>query len=106
MIKLNPNPEFQDGVNITVPGQKEPGTIQLTFKYRGRDEYKEWLESLSGGGSEKSTDEAFLEFVTGWGLEEEFNRENVGIFLNNYPMSYAEIFKAYSKLLFESRVKN
>jgi hypothetical protein len=45
-LKINPDPQFQADVTITVPGQSEPGTLPLTFKYRGRDEYKSLLESF------------------------------------------------------------
>ena len=114
MLKLNPNPTFADEVTITVPGQKEPGTINLTFKYRSRKEYGEFLASLEEKKDEagnvvvpgKTVSEALPEFVIGWDLPEEFNAENVEIFLNNYPAAYGEIFTAYSRLLLGSRVKN
>ena len=114
MLKLNPDPTFTDDVEITVPGQKEPGTIPMTFKYRSRKEYQEFLESLEEKKSdkgkvtrkEKTFVEAFPEFVLGWGLEEEFCQKNIEIFLNNYPVAYQEIFTFYSKMLLVSRVKN
>lgn len=114
MLKLNPNPTFADEVEITVPGQKEPGTLNLTFKYRNRKEYGEFLASLEEKKDEdgnvvvpgKTVSEALPEFVLGWDLPEEFNAENVAIFLNNYPAAYGEIFAAYSRLIFESRLKN
>lgn len=114
MLKLNPNPTFSDEVEITVPGQKEPGTLNLTFKYRNRKEYGEFLASLEEKKDEdgnvvvpgKTVSEALPEFVLGWDLPEEFNAENVAIFLNNYPAAYGEIFAAYSRLIFESRLKN
>lgn len=114
MLKLNPDPTFTDDVEITVPGQKEPGTIPLTFKYRNRDEFKEWFGGLDEKRDKngkvtrkgKTFTEAFLEFVLGWGLDEEFNKENVEIFLTNYPAAYQEIFTQYSKMLLVSRIKN
>jgi len=115
MLKLNPDPQFTDDVEITVPGQKELGTISLTFKYRGRKEYSEFLDWLGekvdkkGKVTEKgkTVAEAFPEFVTGWqGMDVEFNKENIEAFLNNYPAAYLEIFSQYSRLLLESRAKN
>lgn len=114
MLKLNPNPTFSDEIEITVPGQKEPGSISLTFKYRSRKEYVEFLSSLEEEKDKaekvvkpgKTVAEALPEFVLGWDLPEEFTAKNVAIFLNNYPAAYGEIFAAYSRLLFESRVKN
>jgi len=109
-LKINPDPQFQADVTITVPGQSEPGTLPLTFKYRGRDEYKALLDSFEQEkGSKtkgKTFDEAFPDFVVGWGLEEEFTPENIKTFLNNYPAAYQEIFSEYSRLLFASRIKN
>lgn len=114
MLKLNPNPTFSDEVEITVPGQKEPGTINLTFRYRSRAEYADLLDWMGEKEDKagkvvtpgKTVSEAFPEFVIGWDLPEEFNSENVAIFLNNYPAAYGEIFAAYTRLLFESRIKN
>jgi len=104
MIKLNLDPTFDAEVPITVPGQAEPGTIPLTFKYRGRKEYLAWLESNKEEA--KTQTEVFLEFVTKWGLSEDFNPANIEIFLDQYPAAYFDIISDYSRLLFESRAKN
>lgn len=113
MIKINPNPEFTEDIEITVPGQKETGTIQLTFKYRNRKEYIEWIGGFGGEKSSKKKDaeprkhtDIFCDFVVGWGIDDEFNKKNVDIFLANYPAAFDEIIRAYARLLFESRVKN
>lgn len=124
MLKLNPDPTFKADVAITVPGQSEPGTISLTFKYRSRKEYADFLNWLKGDDvadevendeeaeavekvSGKTTAEAFPEFVSGWkGMNAKFTPENIEIFLDNYPAAYMEIFSQYSKLLLASRVKN
>lgn len=110
MIKINPDPTFDCDVEITVPGQEEPGTVPITYKYRGRDEYLEWIKSLGEVDgediAEKSTADAFPEFVDSWGLSEDFTQENISIFLNNYPAAYIEIFKKYSEMLMVSRIKN
>jgi len=113
MLKLNPDPTFTDDVPITVPGQKELGTVPLTFKYRTAKQYTEWYDGMKevkeNGKAVKEgrkIKEAFPEFVLGWGLKEEFNQENIEIFLDNYPTAYEDIFKFYMKALFVSRVKN
>lgn len=110
MIKINPNPQFTEEVEITVPGQKETGTITLTFKYRSMKGFNEWTDSLKedkkGGRKAVTLLEAFEQFVLGWDLPEEFTTENIEIFIDNYPASYSEIFSFYAKSLFESRVKN
>lgn len=114
MLKINPDPKFKKDVEITVPGQDEPGTIPLTFKYMGRKEYAEWCENTREVKDEdgkviqkgKTVAESFPEFVLGWGLKEKFSQENIDTFLNNYPAAYGEIFAAYSSALLGSRIKN
>lgn len=107
MLKITPDPTFKADVEITVPGQDKPGTIPLTFKYRGRDEFKEFMDGMkSEDGKGKTVAEALPEFVEGWGLKEKFTNENIKIFLNNYPAAYGEIFTKYSELLLVSRLKN
>jgi hypothetical protein len=101
MLKINPDPQFVAEVEITVPGQEETGTITLKFKYMGRKELKKlWDESES--------DEVLLQgVVLGWeDMDVEFSPENLTIFLDNYPAAAVEIVQAYTRKLFESKVKN
>lgn len=113
MLKLNPDPTFENEVAITVPGQAVPGTVLLTFKYRTSKEYFDWFNEMREKKDKgktikegKSIKDAFPEFVLGWNLPDEFNQENINIFLENYPAAYEDSFKHYTKALFESRVKN
>jgi len=114
MLKLILNPTFSADVEITVPGQQETGTVSLTFKYLGRKEYRAMVDSFSEVKDAKgkitkevtSMEEAFPQFVTGWGFAEPFTTENIDLFLNNYPAAYMDIFTQYSKLLMASRIKN
>lgn len=128
MLKINPDPQFQADVEITVPGQEETGTISLTLKYRTREAVVEFWERAAGkkeagikgkkkeavasnkketAAFNKKEADTFLDFVEGWeGLDAEFTRENVDIFLRNYPMASREIVMEYNRLLLESRVKN
>lgn len=102
MLKLNPDPQFTNDVELTVPGQQETGTVALTFKYFGKTALEEFWESVKG----KSDVEIIGALVTGWGLPEEYAEENLGIFLDNYPLAAAEILKHYQSALLESRIKN
>ena len=114
MLKLIPDPTFKAEVEITVPGQKEVGTIPLTFKLLGCKEYLAFIDSNRVKKTKKgkvvneprTPSEAFPDLVEGWGLAEDFTPENFEIFFNNYPFAYSEIVTAYDKLAFESRVKN
>jgi len=110
-LKIIPEPKFTAEVEITVPGQKELGTLPLTFKYRTHAEYQEWVEGFTiktdGEKKEYRTKlDVFPEFVDGWDLDVEFTPENIKTFLDNYTNAYPEIMQAYSRLLFESRIKN
>jgi hypothetical protein len=103
MLKLNPDPEFTAPVNITVPGRDKPETITLTFKYRGKKE----LNDFWAGNKGREDADILMDIVTGWkGIDAEFNKENVVVFLNNYPAFAGELALAYSKYCLESRVKN
>ena len=107
MLKITLDPTFKADVEITVPGQDKPGTIPLTMKYRGRDAFQQFAEELkSAAGKKKTVAESFPDFVEDWGLKEEFNKENIETFLNNYPAAYQEILTKYSELLLVSRLKN
>lgn len=107
MLKLNLDPSFTADVQVTVPGQTEPGTVKLTLKYMNRSNYLLFLDSLKEKkGKTVPQDQALLDFVLGWDLAEEFNLENVKIFLDNYPCAFHDIFQQYSQLLMNSRIKN
>lgn len=111
MLKIVPNPEFKADVEITVPGQKDTGEIPLTFKYRTNKEFSAWFDTFKNkdGGIEIDEDglvKIFQEFVVGWGLKEDFTEENLVIFFDNYSKACVEILGEYSRLLFESRLKN
>ena len=114
MLKLNPNPTFSAEVSITVPGEKEPGTVTLVFKYLGRKDFAEFLKRTGEEKDDndkvvkpaKSDIEVFSEIVLGWDIPDEFSPKNVAIFLDNYPAAAGEVYTQYARLLFESRVKN
>ena len=110
MLKLNPNPTFDATVKVTVPGQQEPDELDLTFRYRGKKAMAELWEKYkqSDKKAKKLTDvDLFLDMATGWKMPDaEFSRENVEIFLDNYPAAANEISLEYTKLNLGSRVKN
>jgi hypothetical protein len=102
MLKLNPDPTFEVVVNITVPGKAKPEGVKMTFKYRGKKELNEFWEGNKG----RDDADIFMDIVTEWGVEAEYTKENVELFLNNYPAAAGEIALTYSKQSLESRVKN
>lgn len=98
---LTAEPTFKAPVAIPVPGGKT-ATVQFTFKWRTRDEAKEWLE-----GVEKLSDEEIvLSAASGWDLDDEFNDTNVNALLQKFGGSARAIFNAYVDELRGAKAKN
>ena len=103
MLKITPDPKFTADVKISVPGQEEPAVVQLTFKYLSRTAMAEWHETAK----DKALADALAEIVLDWsGFDAKFTAKALSQFLDNYPAAGMEILSAYSRQLFESRVKN
>ena len=104
MLKITPDPKFTADVLITVPGVAEPVGVAMTFKYRSRKEMLAFLEEEK----EKQLPETLCnDVVLGWsGFDAEFSKENLALFLENYPAAPLEIWTEYNKQLYGSRVKN
>jgi hypothetical protein len=129
MLKINPNPTLKEDVKVTIPGDKEPGVMTIIFKYMGEEQYQQFLEraglKLADDGQVEDKEdgqaeiktkkprkkpdqaESFMELVVGWEeIDADFTKENVKIFLNNYPLSFYEILGQYRDLRWTSRIKN
>lgn len=103
MLKINPNPQFSADVKISEPGNPEPTTVKITFKYKTRKQLTEFVEKVD----EKGIEESLQEIVVSWdGIDAECNKENISLLAQNYPAAAGEIFSAYYRELFASKVKN
>lgn len=103
MFKINPNPTFWATVQVTVPGQEKTVPVELEFKHLPRPAVRSFFENLEG----KTDVEALSTLVMNWrGFDVEFNRENLGVFIDNYPTVAGEIFATFREQLLESRRKN
>ena len=49
MLKVNPEPLFTIDVEITVPGQKEPGSLSITFVYKNKESLETFWKEMEGG---------------------------------------------------------
>ena len=78
-FKLVANPTFTAKVVFPIPGGEE-ASVEMTFKHRTRDEFKDFLNTMV----DKSDEELFLDMVSGWELVDAFNEANVKILLQNY----------------------
>jgi len=106
MLKINPDPEFTVDVKITVPGQEDPALVSITFRYLTIKQMTEKREELKANKAVSDAD--FLdELIVKWkGFDQEYSKETLEKFLENYPTAGGEIVTQYNKHLLVSRVKN
>lgn len=103
MLKINPNPQFTADVQISEPGNPEPTTVKITFNYKKRKDLAAFVEKLDERGAEKS----LQEIISGWeGIDAECTPKNIELLAQNYPAAAGEIFTAYYREIFASKVKN
>lgn len=103
MAKFNlvANPTFKAKVGIPVAGG-EPVEVEFTFKHRTKTALEEFIATREKQGDV----ETFMEMVSGWGLADEFNKENVTVLLENYIGAALETFRVYLDQLVQARLKN
>lgn len=101
-LSLKPNPTFVAQVAIPVAGEAS-ARVPFTFKYRTKSE----LDALSGQiqAAASEVDSVFL-VAEGWGLDDEFSPENVGLLLDQRPGAALAIFEVYFKEAYGAREKN
>ena len=102
MLKLTLEPKFTVPVEITVPGQEETGTMNITFNYRNSEELTDFWKK----NEKTKLIDMVGEVVDGWDLAEDFNGKNLKTFLINYPSAALEILTVYREMSVGSRVKN
>ena len=100
-FKLVADPTFKCKVLIPRAGQ-EDGEIELTFKHYIKDTLIELENELQN----KPEIDFVMKLVSGWNLNEEFNKENMNILLNNYPAAIRAIMSSYYKEMLGQREKN
>lgn len=90
-LKLKPNPTFRHSVPIPVPGSEDV-TVEFEFRARTGTELVGFAGKIGEYGSDA---EMVADFVVGWNLDEAFNTENLAVFLDNYPLCWQRILRAY-----------
>lgn len=111
MISIDPNPTFQCLVQLTVPGQENLASINVTFAYKDLDEQKVFFEKNSASSPFDAISQILLDWKAEDVLDKEkrpvpFSPDELGKLLKRYPPSTTEILNAWQKALHESRVKN
>ncbi|WP_081471310.1 phage tail assembly chaperone [Methyloversatilis universalis] len=109
MIRLCPAPTFKVDVLLTVPGEEQPGKLELTVRWKSREERVKWIESAQG----RTDADALAEVVTDWGgpVDEAgqpvpFSVEAFKQLVNGYDQAGKEILEAYLRGHIEGRRKN
>lgn len=101
-LKLVAEPTFRAKVGIPRAGA-EPVEVEFEFRHRTKSELDEFIKSRDG----KSDIDSFLDMVIGWpGIEEEFNRANAEILLENRIGVALATYRTYVEELIGNRVKN
>ena len=100
-LNLEAAPTFSASVPIPVAGG-DPVPVLMTFKHRTKDE----LDSFIKARAKKTDDDAFLEMVVGWDLEDEFTPANAKRLLQNYIGAALVTFMTYIDELTKARTKN
>lgn len=111
MIRLCPAPTFKVDVLLTVPGEEQPGKLQLTVRWKSREERAKWVEEA--GKSGRSDADVLAEVVTDWagpvdnaGQPVPFTVEAFKQLVSSYDLAGKEILEAYLRGHIEGRRKN
>jgi hypothetical protein len=100
-LQLKAAPTFQAKVGIPAAGGAVTDVL-MTFKHRTKSELDEFIKGRVG----KTDVESFMEMVTGWELEDEFNAENATLLLENYIGTAQATFFQYVDELVQAKRKN
>ena len=100
-LTLSPEPTFKADVTIPVPGGKA-AVVEFVFKYRDRDGFKEFIDSLGGGDDV----DVIMDMASGWDLADPFDRANVEKLAKLYMAAPMAIMNAYTDELTGARLKN
>ena len=102
-LKINPDPTFTTDLGISVPGVKDPVIVKITFKYKNRKEYLNYMEE----NKDVLVEDILADLVVGWkGFDMPYSIDNLKDVFANYPPTSMDMLSLYSKELFISKVKN
>lgn len=109
MLKIAPKKTFLCQVNLHVPGEIEPGKINITFNFLDREKVIDWQKTFA----KKPINEALEEVINAWdGVFSEddqpvpYSPENLKKLLIAYHSAGDEITQAYLRELVGARRKN
>lgn len=100
-FSLSASPTFKVRVSVPVAGGKA-AEIEVTFKHRTRDAFKEFLDNLTG----REDVDVILDIASGWDLDDAFDAESLEELTQNHIGSARAIIETYIGELTSARVKN
>ena len=100
-LKLVAAPTFSHPVKIPMAGGA-PVPVTMEFKHRTKKELDEFIKSRA----EKTDTETVLEMVSSWELEDEYNKENVELLLENYIGAALAVYTTYIDQLVQAKLGN
>lgn len=101
-LKLVATPTFTAKVGIPVAGEGL-ADVSMVFKHRTKSALMKFIEE----NTEKNMDaDTFMSMVSGWDLEEEFNKQNVEALLEIHAGSGRATLDAYWRELLDAKIKN
>jgi hypothetical protein len=100
-FSLSIKPTFTAKVSIPVPG-KTAEPVEFTFKGRTKDEFKDFVDNLSG----REDVDVIMDIASGWELEDAFDKENVELLTQNYLGAARAIIEKYLSELTQARLGN
>lgn len=100
-FNLSASPTFKAKVTIPVAGGK-PAEIEVTFKHRTRDAFKEFVENLT----DREDVDVILDIASGWDLDDAFDADSLEELTQNHIGSARAIIETYIGELTSARTKN
>lgn len=106
-LNLNPAATFKATVTIPVPGGRD-AAVEFIFKYRDREEFKEFLDTLNGveGAEAPQKIDVMMDIASGWDLDEPFDKTSVDKMLRLYMGAPQAVIDTYVSEMTGARVKN
>lgn len=120
-VKLAQPAGISAQVRLTVPGSKEPATVELKFRHTTRRQFRALMDGIKSRTDDtvdpvtRDADE-IGNFLLGWSVPDlpyagltagaPYSRDALESVLDAYPASAQEIFAAFGRELFEARAGN
>ncbi len=100
-IKLVAEATFKAKVAIPVHGGKDE-LVEFVFRHRKTVELEKWMATIDG----RDKVELLMEMLSGWELEDAFDKDGVQTLVDNYAGAFDRIFDKYLSEMTQAKAKN